>query len=82
MNIYRTWLRDYPNVCFESIDVQTQRQILFVQEQLYALGVLESKLWALVVGQGEGVGRFRFYSGLKIFEDSNIYSLKCSVCIH
>lgn len=72
MNIYRTWLRDYPNVCFKSIDVQTQKQSVFVQEQVYALRVLESKLLCGSWGGGVVAAPFRFYSGLKIliFEDS------------
>lgn len=42
MNIYRMWLRDYPNVCFKFIDIQTQT--LFVQEQLCAPRVLGNTL--------------------------------------
>lgn len=44
VNIYRIWLRDYPNVCLKSIDIYTQRQILLVQEQPCAHKVFDSTL--------------------------------------
>lgn len=66
MNIYRTELRDYPNMCFKSIEGQTQRQILFVQEQLCALSVREhTAVWVLGVHCP-----LRLYSDLKILEDA------------
>ena len=45
---------------------------MFVQEQLYALRVLESKPLCGSGGRGAVAAPFKFYSGLKmlIFEDS------------
>lgn len=69
MNIYRTWLRDYPNMCFKSIDVQAETDSVCSRAIICTPSVREqTAVWGFAVF-------FRFYSGLKVFGDSDSGSM-------
>lgn len=73
MNIYRTWLRDYPNVCFKSMGCpNSETDSVCSGAVLCPPSVREqTAVWVL----GGGCCPIRFYSGLKIFEDSDSGSM-------